>query len=38
MDAMKSHDIETVYSFMKKMITDKEDFKNLIQKVFNSQN
>ena len=29
-DAMKSHDIETVYSFTKKMITDKEVFKKLM--------
>ena len=34
---MKSHDIETVYSFKKKMITDKE-VKKLKQKVFNFQN
>ena len=35
---MKSHDIETVYSFTKKMITDKADFKKLMPKVFNFQN
>ena len=34
---MKSHDIETVYIFKKKMITDKE-VKKLKQKVFNFQN